>query len=161
MKIEKQMKQMINVEFLMKLGKNGAEICLMLQEDIEKNALKEWTLFRWVQNFREGQKDPKNDARSGCSSISCEDENIDCMHSIMPRDRQLTVTMISEALDLGKSYVHRIFTVNLGIKKVSAKMVPRLLTPEQKLWQKECYIDWKTSDDRSKSLRRAVTGDKT
>lgn len=44
-------------------------------------------------------------------------------------------------LGLRKSSVHRILTENLEIKKVCAKMVPQLPTPEQKLGWKECCID--------------------
>lgn len=79
----------------------------------------------------------------------------------MSRDHRITVTMISEALGLGKSFVHQIFTENLEMEKVSAKVVLMLLTPEQKLQLKEPCFDWKTSDDSNKFLQRAVTGDKT
>jgi len=62
---------------------------------------------------------------------------IDCVCSLILSDRQLTVRMIAEEPGLGKSSVHMILTEHLEMKKVCAKTVPKLLTPEQKLRQKE------------------------
>jgi len=51
----------------------------------------------------------------------------------MLSDRRLTVRMIAEELGLGKAYIHMILTEHLEMKKVSAKIVPKLLTLGQKL----------------------------
>jgi hypothetical protein len=37
--------------------------------------------------------------------------------------------------------------------------VPKLLTPEQKLRRKQCYIDWKALEKRDAFLERVITGD--
>jgi len=124
-----------------KLGKNGPEIHHMLQQVYGECALKERTVFKWVQRFREGREDPKDDARSGCPSTSSGNENINCMRSLMLSDRRLTVRMIAEELGLGKSSVHIILTEHLDMKKVCAKIVPKLFIPEQKLRRKECCAD--------------------
>jgi len=47
------------------------------------------------------------------------------------------------------------------MKKVCAKIVPKLLTPEQKLRRKECCVDWKTSEESDEFLERVITGDKS
>ena len=47
-------------------------------------------------------------------------------------DRRLTVRDIAEMCDLSKSTVYRILTENFGMKRVSARWVPRLLTDEHK-----------------------------
>ena len=59
----------------------------------------------------------------------------------------MTVRMITEEIGLGKLSVHMILTEHLEIKKVCAKIVPKLLTPEQKLRRKECCVDWKSSEE--------------
>ena len=76
MEIDQQLKQRINIKFLLKLGKNGPEIHQMLQQVYGEYVLKERTGFKWVQRFREGREDPKDDARSGRPSTSS-NENID------------------------------------------------------------------------------------
>jgi len=130
---DQKLEQRINIKFLVKLGENGPEIHQMLQQVYGECALKERTVFKWVQHFREGREDPKDDARSGCPSTSSGNENIDHVCSLVLSDRRLTVRMIAEELGLGKSSIHTILTEHLDMKKVCAKIVLKLLTPEQKL----------------------------
>ena len=59
MEIDQQLEQRINIKFLVKLGKNGPEIHQMLQQVYGECALKERTVFKWVQRFREGREDPR------------------------------------------------------------------------------------------------------
>jgi len=161
MKIDQQLEQWINIKFLVKLGKNGPEIHQMLQKVYGEYALKERTVFKWVQRFREGREDPKDDARSGCPSTSSGNENIDCVRSLVLSDRRLTVRKIAEELGLGKSSIHTILMEHLEMKKVCAKIVLKLLTPEQKLQRKECCVDWKTSEESNEFLKRVITGDES
>jgi len=116
MEIDQQLEQRINIKFLVKLGKNGPEIHQMLQQVYGECALEERTVFRWVQRFREGREDPKDDARSGRSCASSGNENIDCVRSLVLSDRRLTVRMIAEELCLGKSSIYTILTEHLDMK---------------------------------------------
>jgi len=86
---------------------------------------------------------------------------IDRVFSFILNDRQLAVRMITEEPGLGKSSVHTILTEHLEMKKVCAKIVPKMLTPEQKLRQKECCVDRKTSEESDEFLERVITGDKS
>ena len=113
MEIDQQLEQWINIKFLVKLGKNGPKIHQMLQQVYGEDGLKERTVFKWVQHFREGHEDPKDDARSGRPYTSSGNENIDRVRSVVLSDRQLTVRMIAEELGLGKSSVHTILTEHL------------------------------------------------
>ena len=74
----------------------------MLQHVYGEDALKERTVLKWVQHFREGREDPKDDVRSGHPSTSSCNENIDRVWSLELSDRRLTVRMIAEELGLGK-----------------------------------------------------------
>ena len=60
MEIDQKLEQRINIMFLVKLGKNGPEIHQMLQQVYGECALKERTVFKWVQHFWEGREDPKD-----------------------------------------------------------------------------------------------------
>jgi len=130
MEIDQQLEHRINIKFLVKRGKNDPEIHQMLQQVYGEYALKERTVFKWVQRFWEGREDPKDNARSGRPSTSNGNENINCVHSLMLSDRRLTVRMIAEELGMGNSSIHTILTEHLEMKKVCAKIVPKLLTPE-------------------------------
>ena len=161
MEIDQQLEQRINIKFLVKLGKNGPEIHQMLQQVYGEDALKERTVFKWVHCFWEGHKDPKDGARSGHPSTSSGNENIDRVCSVVLSDCQLTVRRIAEELGLGKSSVHTILMEHLEMKKVCAKTVLKLLTPEQKLWWKECCVDCKTSEESDEFLERVITGEES
>jgi transposase len=108
MEIDQQLEQWVNMKFLVKLGKSGPEICQMLQQAYGEDALKKSTVLKWVQCYREGRKNPMDNKRSGCPSTSCSDENIDRVHSLVLSDRQMTVQMIADELQIGKTSVYSI-----------------------------------------------------
>jgi hypothetical protein len=113
----------------------------MLLQACGEDALERSTVFKWVQCYREGRKDPKDNKRSGRSSTSGSDENIDRVHSLVLSDHRMTVQMIADELQIGKTSVYSILTKDLEMRKFCAKIVPKLLTPEQKLRRKECFIE--------------------
>jgi hypothetical protein len=45
----------------------------------------------------------------------------------------MTLQMIADELQIGKTSVYSILTEDLELRKICAKTVPKLLTPEQKL----------------------------
>jgi hypothetical protein len=44
------------------------------------------------------------------------------------------------------------------MRKICAKIVPKLLTPEQKLQSKQCCIDWKALEERDAFFEKIITG---
>ena len=86
MEIDQQFEQRFNIKFLMKLDTKGPEIHQMLQQVYGEDPLKERTVFKWVQRFRGGREDPKDDARSGRPSTSSGDENINRVRSLVLSD---------------------------------------------------------------------------
>ena len=54
-------------------------------------------------------------------------ENIERVRQLVRADRRLTVRMIAEELSISKDSVWAILTENLEMRKVCAKMVPKLL----------------------------------
>ena len=66
----------------------------------------------------------EDDPRSGRPSTSKAKENVEQVWQKVRSDRRLTVRMIAR--------VWTIITEELGMRKICAKMVPRLLTDEQK-----------------------------
>jgi hypothetical protein len=79
----------------------------------------------------------------------------------MLSDRWMTVQMIADELQIGKTSIYLNLMEDLEMRKICAKIVPKLLTPEQKLQRKQCCIDWKALEERDVFLERVVTGDKS
>jgi len=53
------------------------------------------------------------------------------MHS----DRRLGVSVIAEELKMNRETVRQTVKEDLGMRKISTKMVPRILTRDQKKWR--------------------------
>jgi hypothetical protein len=65
--------------------------------------------------------------------------------------------MIADELQIGKTSVYLILTEDFEMRKMCATIVPKLLTPEQKLQRKQCCIDWE-AEQRDAFLERVITG---
>ena len=73
----------------------------------------------------------EDDPRSGRPSTSKTEENVERVWQVRS-DRRLTVRMIANELSMNSERMWTIIMEELGRKNICAKMVPRLLTDEQK-----------------------------
>ncbi|XP_018565941.1 putative uncharacterized protein FLJ37770 [Anoplophora glabripennis] len=153
--------QRINIKFLAKLGKNGREIFECLKQAYGDNSLKEPTVNKWLKRFREGREDPKDDIRSGRPSTSSSDGNVERIRVCVLKDRGLTIRMIAEDLSIPKTTVHEIVTEKLKMKKLCAKIVQKLLTPEQKARRVAWCEDWLEAEEMQDFLNGVITGDES
>ena len=88
-------------------------------------------LLSGTKRFKEG-RDVEDDLRSGRPSTSKTEENFERVRQKMRSDRCLTVRIIANELNMNSERVWTIITEELGMRKICAKTVPRLLTDEQK-----------------------------
>ena len=104
----------------------------------------------------------EDDSRSGGPSTSGTEVNIARVRLVVHDDRRLTVRMIASQLDLKKDSVWKIITEDLGMWKVCAKMVPRLLNDDQKeRHMQACEDIIECLQTELDLLRRVITGDET
>jgi len=57
---------------------------------------------------------------------------VDRLRTLVLSDRRLGVTVIAEELNMSRKTVRQIVKEDLGMRKFSAKMVPRILTHDEK-----------------------------
>ena len=78
-------------------------------------------------------------------------------------DRRITVRSIADELDVSVSTVHGILTDELGMSKVSARWVPRLLKESEKECQVRCSQEFLTryETEGDAFLDRIITTDET
>jgi len=75
-------------------------------------------------------------------------------------DRRLTVRMIADELDMKSEVEWRIITEDLGMRKICAKMVSRLLNEGQKERPVQvCRDILEQLETEPNLLKRVVTGD--
>ena len=119
-------------------------------------------LFEWHRRFKEGREEVEDDHRSGRPSTSRTDENIERGRQKVRSDRRLTVRMIVDELGVNTKRVWRITTEDLGMRKICAKIVPRLLNEGQKERRVQvCQDTLKELETEPNLLKRVVAGDES
>ncbi|KAJ8950020.1 hypothetical protein NQ318_002432 [Aromia moschata] len=110
-----QVEQRVNFKFLVKLEKTITEAYAMLKK---------------VYGNRDVKR-PKT-LRSGRPSTSKTGENIKKIGKLIRKDRRLSIQGLDEITEIDKGCVRQILHKSFNMCKVCAKLVPQLLTPEQK-----------------------------
>ncbi|XP_011859147.1 PREDICTED: putative uncharacterized protein FLJ37770 [Vollenhovia emeryi] len=124
--------------------------------------LSQSNVYRWYKMFSEGREDVNDEERAGRPSTSITDENIDEVKKIVLANRRITVREVAKDLNISISSCHSIFTNDLGMRRVAAKFVPKLLTIDQK--QHRINIATELLDsvrDDQNLLQRVITGDES
>ena len=154
--------QRINLKFLIRLGKTPTETFNLLQEVYRDATMSRTRIFEWHKRLREGREDVKDDPRSGRPTTSRTNKNVECMREKVRSDCCLTVRMIADELNMNSERVWRIITEDLGMRKVCAKMVPRLLNDGQKENRVQvCQDILKQLEITPDLLSRVVIGDES
>ncbi|XP_067131309.1 histone-lysine N-methyltransferase SETMAR-like [Centruroides vittatus] len=90
------------------------------------------TVYNWVNEFKRGRTSTKDEHRSGRPVEVTTSEMIDKIHHMILSDQRIKVHEIVEATGISQGTVFSILHKKLGVKKISARWVPRLLSVENK-----------------------------
>jgi len=132
MKMEKRnLEQHRAIEFYFKLNENATETYGKFKQAYE-HALSRAQVFRWHKAFLDGCESVEDEPLSGRPCMSKTNENVTKVRALVRSDRHLTVRMISSELNLNHQTEHDILTEELGMQKICAQLVPKILTNEQK-----------------------------
>ncbi|KAJ8957240.1 hypothetical protein NQ318_007804 [Aromia moschata] len=133
--MQRSLEQRMAIKFCVKLEKSDAETIPMLKKAFGVNCLSDRHIFRWHKAFAEGRENVNDENRAGRPSTSSSDDNVKGVRDLLNTDRRLSVRLIrliSETLDITKIIVHEIVSESLGMRKVCAKLLPKVLTDDQK-----------------------------
>jgi len=104
----------------------------MLQKAFKEEALSRTQVFEWFARFKRGEMSVEDHPHSGRPSTSHTDENVEKIREQINEDHRYTIDEISEATGVSWSSCQQILTVDLNVRRVATKFVPRLLTQDQK-----------------------------
>jgi septation ring formation regulator EzrA len=104
----------------------------MIKQAYGDNALSYSQVSRWLKAFKDGREEVSDEPRSGRPSTSTTDDNVARVRAELNSDRRLSVRMIADNLNIPKTIVHELVTEKLNMRKVCAKLVPKVLTDDQK-----------------------------
>ena len=90
------------------------------------------TVYNWVNEFKRGHTSTKDKHRSGRPVEVTTPEMMDKIHYMVLSDRRIKMRKIVEATGISQGTVSSISHEKLGVTKISARWVPRLLLDENK-----------------------------
>ena len=81
----------------------------------------------WYNRFKEGRENVSDDFRPGRPSTSTTDENTEAVKKIILDNRRTTIREFADDVGISFGTCQAIFTDVLGMKRATAKIVPKLL----------------------------------
>jgi AraC-like DNA-binding protein len=123
--------QRVYIKFCQKLGKTATETYEMLQQAFGETALSRYKTSERYSRFKNGRTSIDDDPHTGWPSTARTNETVDRVNTVLRGNRRLTITEIADELNLSFGTCQAILTQDLGMRRVSAKLVPRVLTQDQ------------------------------
>ena len=112
--------QRVCVKFCFPLGKSAAETVLMPQETFKEEAFCKTQLYEWYSRLKGGEMSCEDQPRSGRTSTSRNDENLEKVRKAINANSRRTTGEISEINGLSWSSCQRMLKEDLNMKGVSA-----------------------------------------
>ena len=156
-------KQRTVIKFYVKIGKNMPEIKEDLQKDYWDSCFKNSCIHKRFHRFSDGRKSVKDDPRSGRKVTVSTDKRIAAIEEYVMKDRRITVWQVGENFDIGYGTVQDILTNVVGMRRVCALWVPRLLVPEQETVRVQICteLQQRLLDEGDSFLNKVITCDET
>ncbi|UYV71341.1 hypothetical protein LAZ67_8002688 [Cordylochernes scorpioides] len=156
----KKMDQRTCIKFCVKNEIKCADAFRMLTVAYGEATLDRSNVYRWYKKFSEGREDVNDEERAGRPSTSTTDEKINEVEKMILANRRITVREVAEDLNISIGSCHSIFINDLGMRRVAAKFVQKLLNCDQKQHRMNIANEMLDSvRDDPNLLQRVITGD--
>jgi len=156
------MEQRAIIKFNAKLGKTASETFQLMQQVYGNDCLSRSNIFVWHKRFSVGRKSLEDDAHTGRPVSVRTPEMIQKIRDFIANDRNASLKMMEEALNINRETIRIILHEDLSKTKVCAKFVPHTLTDEQKSMRVNHARDVvATARNDPNFLKSIVTGDET
>ena len=103
----------------------------MLTKAYGERTMSKTRVYEWYKRFQDVRKDVEDDERPGRPRTSTTDENVKKVKEMVMNDRRITIREVADDVGISIGQCHGIFSNVLGMKRVAAKFVPKLLNLEQ------------------------------
>lgn len=134
----------------------------MLTVAYGETVLSKKNVYKWYKLFQDGREDANDEPRSGRPSTSTTDENVQAVKKIVLENRRITIREVAEDVGISLGSCHEIFSNVLGMRRVSAKFVLKLLNFDQKNRRMSIAQELLNDvNDDPDLLKRVITGDES
>ena len=119
------------IRYLYLKGKTGKEIHGVLADVYGSSAPYYARVKFWVGEFKRGRTSLEDEARVGRPLDATDEEMCKKVRDLIHSDRRIQVEEIEQALGISHGSVSTILHDRLGMRKLTARWVPRSLSDEQ------------------------------
>lgn len=131
----------------------------MLQKAYGESCLSRARIFDWYKSFKDGRTSLENLPHDRRPATSINEENVEKVKKIVFENRRVTEREIASELNISNGSAHSIIHDVLGMRRVSARLVPKLLNFLQKEERKTVAKEMLTMSDTD--IQHIITGDET
>ena len=121
------------------------------------------TIARWSSEYKRGRRSIQDSPKTGRPADIGTEENITRVQKMIEKDPRLTIDQIGAKTKISHGTVHKILNDELGLTKISARWVPKMLSNDDKANRTEISrrnLD-RMNNDPEKFFDRIVTQDET
>ena len=123
--------QRVGIRFCANVGKRATETLDVIQQGFGDQSLSRTQVFQWHGRFKAGRSSVDDDEHTGRATSCTNPETVARIQEIIRQDRRRTIRDIAGEVDVGYGTCQRVLTEELGMQRVAAKFVPRILTNDQ------------------------------
>ena len=145
------------------IGKSASEIYQTLQVPSLSSVLSKDSIFRWAREFKNG-KTGISDGRGKTTPRKVNTKSkINAVQAIIEEDSRVSVEQVAKRVGISSGSAWKILHEDLGLRKLSARWIPHILSDENKRVRLQCAQDLlsKYENAGSRRLSEIVTGDET
>jgi len=161
-KMTERLEQRYGIKFCQKLGDTQVESIRKIQQAFGYDAMSITRIKEWYNRFKGGSTSVDSEPRHRRPSTSRNDNVINQVRTLLMPDRRITLRELADEVGVSIGSVHTILTADLGLRRVSAKFVLKLLTTEQKQLRVEVAQDMlDCAESDSNFMNTVITGDES
>ena len=130
--MDQRKEQRVCIKFCANLGKSATETLEMIQQAFGDQSLSRAQVFQWHARFKTGRISVDDDKRTGRSTSYTTPETVARIQELLRQDRCQTIHDTAAEVGIGYGTCQRVLTEELGMHRIAAKFVLRILTADQK-----------------------------
>ena len=121
------------------------------------------TCARWVREFKDGRTSVVDNSRCGAPKSVVNESLVANVRKYIDEDPNASIREVSSDMGVSVGTIHKVLHEDLGLRKISARWVPHVLTDEQKSNRVKCAQELLAmfQPKGPKHITDIVTGDET
>ncbi|GBP53757.1 Putative uncharacterized protein FLJ37770 [Eumeta japonica] len=151
------------IKCFVKKGKTPKEIFENMVSVLHESAPSYTMVKKWARLFQQGRESCEDDPRPGRPVTVVTEENVRKIEKFVLTDQRIKLWQITEELQISKERVGEIIHEHMNMRKISARWVPKMLTPFDKQRRLQTSKDFLglVGDNIDEICDRIVTVDET